>query len=118
MPQPLESQPSGVLSTLFFTAANKQPGYGMGFVVRFALPPRVGDALEVDQYSIKSVPQEELHVCRWKIVEIRHELNLNTESEKDVPISTLWGVAHNAPKHPAAPPPMMRTSVSISCSFS
>jgi hypothetical protein len=94
MTQPLESQASGVLSTLFFTAPNKPPGYGQGFVVRFALPPRVGDNLQVDQYSIKRVPQEELHVCKWKIVEVRHELNLSTENERDVPLSALRVVAH------------------------
>jgi hypothetical protein len=94
MAQPLDSQPSSVLSTLFFTAPSKPPEYGQGFVVRFAVPPRPGDTLEVDQYSIKSVRQEDLHVCRWRIVEVRHELNLNTENEGDVPASTLWVVAH------------------------
>lgn len=94
MGQVPDFQSPGVLGTLFFTAASKPPEYGQGFLIRFAVPPRVGDTCEVDQYSIKRVRHEDLHVCRWKIVEVRHEVNLNTENETDVPVSTLWVVAH------------------------
>jgi hypothetical protein len=94
MGQVHDSQSPGVLGTLFFTAASKPPDYGQGFVVRFGVPPVVGDTLEVDQYSIKRVREEGLHVCRWRIVEVRHEVNLNTENETDIPVSRLWVVAH------------------------
>ncbi len=89
-----ESDPEGVLTTLFFTAPNKPPGYGHGFVVRFAVPPKVGDILNVDQYSIKQVPQEELHVCTWRIVDVQHDISLHTEDEKEVPASGLRVTVH------------------------
>jgi len=89
-----DRQSDGVLSTLFFTAPNKPAGYGHGFVVRFAVPPRVGDIVQVDQYSIKSVPQEELHVCVWRVVDVRHDITLDTGDENKDPLSSLRVTVH------------------------
>ena len=41
---------NSVLVTVHFTKPDAELGYGMGFVVRFAVPPKVGDDLNVDQY--------------------------------------------------------------------
>jgi hypothetical protein len=72
--------------------------YGMGFGVTLAVPPKVGDTIKVDQYSIKKIPQEDLHRSNWKIVEWGHELNLDGNLEpghkKENPEGWLWVVVH------------------------
>jgi hypothetical protein len=84
-----------VQATVHFTRPKAKAGYGMGFVVRFSVPPRVGDSLTVDQYSIRKIPQEELHQCYWKVVAVEHDLNLDeTLAEGDHPLATLRVVVH------------------------
>jgi len=95
-PNPVENS---VLVTVHFTKPNAAPGYGMGFVVRFAVAPKVGDNLDVDQYSIKRIPEEDLHQSYWTIVAVTHDLNLDTDDDEGekYPLATLYVVAH--PRH-------------------
>lgn len=85
---------TSVLATVFFTQPDKPLGYGHGFVVRFAVAPRVGDALTVDQYSIRKIPQEALHQCHWQIVQVEHELNLDAPDDGDHALATLRVTAY------------------------
>jgi hypothetical protein len=69
----------------------------MGFVVRLAVPPQVGDRLTVDQNSIKKLKQEELHQTDWQIVEWHHELSLDCDDpdkKGQAPEGSLWVVVH------------------------
>jgi len=95
---PSQNEPSpvtnSVLATVFFTQREKPLGYGHGFVVRFALAPKVGDALAVDQHSIRRIPQEELHQCHWQVVKVEHDLNLDTPDDGDHPVATLRVTVH------------------------
>ncbi len=87
-----------VLATVYFTLPGAELGFGQGHVVRFAVPPRIGDTLRVDQYSIRSLPHEELHHCEWKVVAIEHDLNLDQDlaeaNDEDMPLATLRVVVH------------------------
>ena len=85
---------NSILATVFFTQPDKPLGYGHGFVVRFAVAPKVGDALAVDQYSIRKIPQEELHQCHWRVVEVEHDLNLDAPRDGDYPVATLRVTVH------------------------
>ena len=96
MPSQKEPSPvsSSVLATLFFTQPGKPLEYGHGFVVRFAVAPKVGDALAVDQYSIRRIPQEELHQCDWQVVDVAHELTLDAPDNGDHPLAALRVTVH------------------------
>ena len=83
-----------VQATVMFTAPNKPLGYGHGFVVRFAVPPKVGDIVEVDQYSIRSIPMEELHQPTWRVVDVHHDLSLRAEEGEDCPVASLRVTLH------------------------
>jgi hypothetical protein len=89
---------NSVMATLFFTQLGKNSEYGHGFVVRFAVAPKVGDILSVDQYSIRKIPNEELHKCNWQVVEVRHDINLDDpdQDDKDPPLATLWVTVYPA----------------------
>jgi hypothetical protein len=83
-----------VLATVHFTKPRKPIGYGIGFVVLFAVPPKVGEKLTVDQYSIRKIPQEELHQCYWKVVEVEHNLNLAEFPDEEFPLANLSVTVH------------------------
>ena len=83
-----------VLATVYFTKPRKPCGYGMGLVVLFAVPPKVGDKLTVEQNSIRKIPQEELHQCYWKVVEVKHDLNLDVFPDEEFPLATLSVTVH------------------------
>jgi hypothetical protein len=89
---------NSVMATVFFTQQCKPAGYGQGFVVRFAVAPKVGDKLSVDQYSIRKIPQEDLHQCDWQVVDVRHEVNLDVseQDDEDLPWATLYVTVHPA----------------------
>lgn len=95
---PAEDQPSSagnsVLATLFFTRPDKPLDYGHGFVVRFAVAPKVGDMLTVDQYSIRRIPAEALHQCDWEVVRVEHELSLGPPDVDDHPLAILRVTVH------------------------
>jgi hypothetical protein len=84
---------------LYFRLPNKPLGHGMGFGVTLAVPPKVGDVIRIDQYSIKKLPGD-MHKTEWKILEWTHELNLdgNLEPghEKENPVGWLAVVVHPA----------------------
>ena len=95
-PQPVENS---VVATVYFTKPHSQTGYG--FAVRFSVPPKIGDHIAVDQYSIRQIPNEDLHVCDWTVAQVKHEINLDFEIAKrngeQSPLATLWVKVH--PKH-------------------
>jgi len=83
-----------VLATVYFTKPRKPWGYGMGFAVLFAVPPKVGDKLTVDQNSIRKIPREDLHKCDWKVVEVKHDLNLDVDRDEEFPLANLSVTVH------------------------
>ena len=96
MGHPTESVAGNVLVKLFFTDVGTPLGYGQAFVVRFAVPPKVGDLLEIDQYSVKAIPQEELHCTEWCVVDVRHTLQFDCRDEREPehPLVTLSATVH------------------------
>jgi len=100
MPRPKspDSVSNSTLATVYFTKSDKPTGYGHGFVVRFAVPPRNGDLLTVDQYSIRQIPNEDLHQTEWKVVQVRHAVNLDpdvaTQDGAECPLATLEVTVH------------------------
>lgn len=90
---------NSVLVTLFFAKSNASPEARQGFVVRFAVPPRVGDPVSVDQYSIRQLRDEQLHETEWVVADVRHELSLNVPGEGGPdPLAALCVTVHPAKK--------------------
>jgi len=88
---------NSVLVTLFFGKPDEASNYGAGFVVRFAVPPCVGDLLDIEQNSIKKLPHEDLHHCYWEIVHVAHDLILEYDEDLEgpaIPVATLKAIAH------------------------
>jgi hypothetical protein len=89
---------NSMMATVLFTAPGKPLGYGHGFVVRFAVAPNVGDKLSVEQNSIRRIPHEELHKLNWKVVDVRHDVNLDVmeQDDEDFPLVSLYVTVHPA----------------------
>jgi hypothetical protein len=84
----------GVLTTLHFAYPKKRPDYAQGFVVLFAVQPKVGDIIEIDQNSIRKLEHEDMHCCTWKVVDVRHALGLEPDREESLPMSSIEVTAH------------------------
>ncbi len=79
----------GVPGSINFGKPGKSPAQGR--IVRFAVPPRVGDSFYLEQNSARSLDDETLHVSYWKVVEVTHELNFHTDDEGAEPL-VMWRV--------------------------
>ena len=61
--------------TLQFAKAGESPG--QAFVIRFAVAPKVGDVIQVDENSVRGLTDEDLHVTEWTVVDVRHQISLD-----------------------------------------
>jgi hypothetical protein len=103
----MNTHQTGYPAIVYFTKPGEEISYGMGFGVTLAVPPKEGDYIRVDRYSIKKLRPSDLHETFWKIVEWSHELNLDANlepgHEKENPAGSLHVVVHPAKEKPAKP---------------
>lgn len=74
-----------ISGTLYFTGHAPSRMRRQGFVVRFAVPPAVGDRLEIDQYSVRQLGDERLHVTDWEVVEVAHSISFAESAQSGDP---------------------------------
>lgn len=79
----------GILTTLRFTHPKKRPDFSQGFVVHFAVQPKVGEVIEIDQYSIRKLKHEDMCCCYWKVDDVFHQLSLEPEDDENFIASSL-----------------------------
>jgi hypothetical protein len=67
-----------------------EPVYGPAqrwFSTHFAVAPKVGDVVEVDEYTIRKLTNTELRKPLWKVWDVRHFLSLEGVPQGGAPVA-------------------------------